>query len=511
MSAPAQSAGSAIRFEGIGKRFPGVIALQGVDLDLRRGEIHALIGENGAGKSTLIKILAGVVSPDDGVIRVSGRVVSISSPKDAHRLGISLVPQDALMVPELSIGRNILLGLESATARRGALSRSEREMIEAAMTKVGAAFDVEAPAKSLGVPELRLAQIARALLQSTDIMVLDEPTAVLSEPDADHLLERLDRLRSEGRAILYVTHRLSEVMRLADRTTILRDGRQVGVFKRGEITRDEMVRLIAREVHAPKPRTSDDSSKDTETAIPKIPRLVVRGLSARHRFADVDMVADAGRIVGIAGVQGSGHGALLRAIGGLDPVDGGRIEVDGERLPNGSVRRAVQRGVLTVPADRRGAAIVPALSVRSNLAISNRIRARARRWGLRSHAAEREMTKSYINDLAIRPRSTEIPIASLSGGNQQKAALARVLEGSASVLLIEEPTQGVDVSARSEIHGLLKRVARGTGCTVVIATSEFEELIDLAEDIHIMRSGRLVKHLPGSTATYHKILESALP
>ncbi len=495
----------ALQLSGIAKRFEGVVALEGVDLDMYPGEIHALLGENGAGKSTLIKVIAGVQPPDAGEIRVGGHLVAVPNPKEARQLGISLVPQDVLMVRELSIGRNILLGLETRGARRGGLSTTERALVDDALRKVGASFDATASTTSLSVPHLRLAQIARALIEAGRVMVLDEPTAVLSEPDADHLHERLQHFSDEGRAILYVTHRLSEVMRLADRLTILRDGRRVGVFRRGEISREEIVRLMT------KTSARDRAGATGLAAAPgKAPRLEVHSLTAWPSFSEVGFSVPPGRIVGLAGVQGSGHGHLLRAVAGVDPIDSGSVLVDGLSLPGASVRAAIGRGVLFVPADRRGAAIVPSLSVRANLAIGGRIREGARRWGLRWHRAERAMMQEYVDRLCIRPPSTETRIAHLSGGNQQKVALARALEGNAAVLLVEEPTQGIDIGAKAEIHALLRQLAQDRGCAIVIATSEFEELIGLAEEIHVMCAGRIVRTLPGHAASYHAILESAL-
>jgi ABC-type sugar transport system ATPase subunit len=501
---------SALGLRGIGKRFPGVIALDGIDLDLGRGEVHALLGENGAGKSTLIKILTGIYAPDSGHIERDGEHVTIPSPKAAQRLGISLVPQDVLFVPGLSVGRNILLGLEGPGARPGGLSPKERETVGAALEKVGASFGPETPTRSLSVPHLRLAQIARALIQAGDIMVLDEPTAVLSEPDADHLLERLDSLRAEGRAILYVTHRLSEVMRLADRMTILRDGRRVGEYRRGEIGRDDIVRLMTKDTSGAVPFEHEEDGASRVRPTTSGAGLVVRGLTSEGRFDPIDLAATPGAIIGIAGVQGSGHGALLRCLGGLDPVTGGEVMLDGERVPSGSVGASVRRGLLTVPADRRGAAIVPPQSVRANIALSGRIRPEARRFGLRWHGRERTMAEQYVRDLSVRPADPEARIANLSGGNQQKVAIARVIESRARVLLIEEPTQGVDVHAKREIHALLRRFARQEGGTVIVATSEFEELIGLADEIHVLCSGRLVRTIPGREATYRAILESAL-
>lgn len=497
--------------EGIGKQFPGVIALENVNLSLWSGEVHALLGENGAGKSTLIKILSGVCSPDQGRVLMNGKEVRITSPRDAQMLGISLVPQDTLSVPELSIGRNILLGMESGHSRRDSLTKTERERVLEALDRTGATFDPETPAKELGVPHLRLAQIARALLQPGKFMVLDEPTAVLSEPDAEHLLERLEALRNEGHAILYVTHRLSEAMQLADRTTILRDGKLIRAYERGELDRHETVQLIARDIGKKNQPNSARRAYTCNTSPNSPPRLEVHNLSRSGVFREISFSAQAGCIIGIAGVQGSGHGELLRAIGGIAPSTAGEVLIDGVSRNRDDPISSAKLGMLTIPADRRGAAIVPALSMRANIALSVRIREHARRWGLRNHTIEREITKEYISKLNIRPPMTEMQIGLLSGGNQQKVAIARILEGSPRVLVIEEPTQGIDVNAKAEIHALLQKVARKSGAVVLIATSEFEELLGLADDIHVMRSGKFSHHISGSQATYREILENALP
>jgi ABC-type sugar transport system ATPase subunit len=512
MTTPAIPGILALRLRAITKRFPGVTALDRVDLDLHRGEVHALVGENGAGKSTLIKILSGIYTADQGDFIVGESAVVVTRPSEASRLGITVVPQDILMVPDFSIGRNILLGGEAALARRGRLSGEERQTVAAALAKVGADFDPDTKTSSLGVPHLRLAQIARALIHPGEIMVLDEPTAVLSEPDAELLIERVMQFRAEGKAVLYVTHRLSEVVRMADRITILRDGKRVGLFLRGEVTRADIVRLMTKDVAV------GERGASPTAPTPAVPaadgdrtRLVVRGLSSDGRFFDANLSAAAGRIVGVAGVQGSGHGHFLRALAGVDRASGGDIILNDSALPLGSVRHAVAEGILLVPADRRGAAIVPSLSVRANLCLGDRIRLVARRFGLRWPQQERLMTEEYIKRLSVRPPYPETQIGALSGGNQQKIAIARALEGDARVLLIEEPTQGVDVGAKAEIHGLLRRVAAEKNCVVVIATSEFEELIGLADDVCVMRKGRMVAHFPGSEATYHRILENALP
>jgi len=500
-----------LRLFGLTKGFPGVLALDQVDLELHAGEVHALLGENGAGKSTLIKLLSGVYQPDAGRIELNNHPVSIHSPRDAQRHGISLVPQDILMVPDLSIGRNILLGIEASGAHRGRLSESESDRVNGALSKVGARFDLETPARRLSVPELRLAQIARGLLHGGGILVLDEPTAVLSEVDAGHLLDRLEALRDSAQAILYVTHRLSEVVRLADRITILRDGRRVGAYMRGTLNREEMVRLIARDIATtPQSAPTDSFAAHDPAALAAPPRLQVDKLSAYPGFEAVSLVLMPGQILGIAGVQGSGHGQLLRAIGGIDPVDSGTLLLDGELLPTGTPTRSVRAGVLTVPADRRGAGIVPEMSLRANLALSGRVRAAVRRFGLRWHDAERTAMQQYIQDLSIRPPDPDSLIGRLSGGNQQKVVLSRVLEACPRLLLVEEPTQGVDVAAKAEIHALLRAVVRQKDCAVIVATSEFEELPGLADSVQVMRAGQLGQPIHGAEINYHRILEQAL-
>jgi ABC-type sugar transport system ATPase subunit len=500
--------GTVLELQSITKRFPGVLALDDVTLALYPGEIHALLGENGAGKSTLIKILTGVYLADKGAITVDGREARIGTPKDALANGITLVPQDILIVPKLSIGRNILLGMEDWRSSALSLSPAERIKVNEALARLGVKLDLGVKASALNVPQLRLSQIARALLLSGHVMVLDEPTAVLSEPDSEHLLERLEAFRKEGKAILYVTHRLSEVMRLADRITILRDGKRVGHFRRGEVSRDDIVALMAKDGLR---RDEDMPSVAAPAATPGPMVLSVRDLSAAPKFRDINFEVREHEIVGIAGVQGSGHGELLRAIAGVDRASGGRVEVDGETVGLGSPRRAYHRGVLLVPADRRGSAIVPRQSLRENIILSGRVRRACRRFGLRWPRAERRMTETYVALFGVRPPLTETKIGTLSGGNQQKIVLARALESHARVLLIEEPTQGIDVRTKAEIHAMLRQVARERKCAVVVASSEFEELIGLAETIHVMRLGKLVKTVVGSGITYREILEYALP
>jgi ABC-type sugar transport system ATPase subunit len=490
--------------KGVCKSYPGVTALQGVDFILNAGEIHALLGENGAGKSTLVKIVSGVERPDAGALSLKGVQVEFATPRAARERGIAIVPQDIWMVPALSIGRNILLGMEGPWSPRGRLTSPERARVTRALRTVGVNVEPETPASALSVPQLRLAQVARSLLSDAEVIVLDEPTAVLAEPDAEQVLERLASLRDTGRGILYVTHRISEVMRIADRITLLRNGRPTGHFRRGEVERAELVALL---------------TKDAEPGVAEVPGpqtvglgggLEISGLAAAGRFAELSFTARGGEIVGLAGVQGAGQSALLRAISGLDPVDRGSVRVAGSALPRGDALAAFRHGVRYAPADRRREGIIGTLSISDNLALSPRVRRRCRRFGLRWADAEREMARQYVRHLDIRPSRVAVATRNLSGGNQQKVVVGRILESEPQVLLVEEPTQGVDLSAKRDIHRALRELAAVRRCAIIVASSDFEELMSLTDVIHVMRGGELVARLPAAEASYADLLAYAL-
>jgi ABC-type sugar transport system ATPase subunit len=492
--------------EGITKSFPGVRALDDVTFDVHRGEIHALVGENGAGKSTLIKVLDGLLLPDEGSIFLDGQEVLLHGVRDARRRGITVVPQDVLAVPELSIGRNILLGFERSVTRRGGLTAGERRVVREALQRSGATFNPSTRAGSMSVPEIRLAQIARTLLYPGDVIALDEPTAVLSEVDAEHLLQRLVSLREQGKAIIYVSHRLSEVLQIAQRVTVLRDGRNVGTYRREQVDREAVVALMAKP-----DRRVVEQTEATDTGPTSGGDLVleVSELTSPPSLLGVTLTARAGQIVGVAGVQGSGHGQLLRSIAGLDPFDGGSVAIAGRTISAGFIRDAYTAGAVLVPADRRRAAIVPLQNVRSNLVLP--IRTAARRLGLRLLGRERAVARRYIELFSVRTPSTEALAGGLSGGNQQKLALARAFESTPRLVLLEEPTQGIDINAKAEIRHLIRVLAREEGLAVVLATSEFEELLGLADVVHVMCLGRVVATLTAEEATYAKILQHALP
>jgi ABC-type sugar transport system ATPase subunit len=494
-----------VRLVDASKLYPGVRALDRVNLDFRAGEIHSIVGENGAGKSTLVKLLAGLERPSSGEILIDGASVRLRNPAAARKVGVRLVPQEASLVPNLSVGRNVLLGKEGRWSSRSRLTARERTTVVGALSRVGAEnLDIDELADTLPVASVRLSQIAATLIDPGKLLILDEPTAVLSDVDAERLLQRLETLREEGISILYVSHRLGEVQRLSDRTTVLRDGAVVGTFDRGAIDRAEMLRLMARST----------MSASTLTDGPELgeegePILMVNGLSRDGMFRDVSFQARAGEVIGIAGIQGSGHGQLVDVIAGAVEPHSGTVEVDGKIVPVGSRQPALRAGIRVVPEERRERGIVGPRSIRENMSIGFGSAGQAR--FVRRPNLERAITKQAIGDFGVYATSGEVAIGTLSGGNQQKVVIARVLASNPRVMLLSEPTQGIDVRAKAEILGILRRAARERGIAIVLASSEFEELLEFTDVIHVMRLGRLVETIPSRQASYSQVLEAAVP
>jgi ABC-type sugar transport system ATPase subunit len=506
LAANESSSQAALRVDSVTKAFPGVLALDRVSTTVTRGEVHAIVGENGAGKSTLVSILVGLMKPDNGFIALGGKPLRLRNPGDARRRGISYVPQQVEAVPNLSIGRNIMLGMEGFVANRGSLDRLEEETVRQALVRAGAAFDPSVPAAQLSVPEIRLAQIARALIQPGDVIILDEPTAVLSPTDADHLLQRLRTFREQGKAVVYISHRLTEVLGLADRITVLRDGRALGTFESAGLNRSKLIALMTKPDRAIRSK-ADTVQKPVDLHAPPI--LTVDNLNQAPHVHDVTLSISSGQIVGLAGVQGSGHGHVARLIAGLEQANSGAVEIAGRRLVTSSPLDAYNAGAVLVPADRRESGIVHTMNVQDNIVLPRRCR--AQRLGMRLRANEQAMSRRYVDQFEIRPNSLKTIARNLSGGNQQKVALARAWVSLPTVLLLEEPTQGIDVNAKEEVRALIEWLARGQGVGVLIATSEFDDILDLADVIHVMCLGRIVATLPGLNATYADVLQHALP
>lgn len=497
---------------GVSKHYPGVQALDDVDFEVRRNEIHALIGLNGAGKSTLVSILAGAERPDGGEIHLNGEAVSMAGPWDARAHGVVLVPQEVANNPSLSPGRNAMLGSERFWVRKDRLDDTERDRVREALDRLGAGFAETGDVEALSVPERRALQIAAGLVREGSLLVLDEPTAVLADADAEVLIARLKDLRGQGQGIVYVSHRLGEVLEIADRVTVLRDGRLVETVNVKDVDRERLIALMSGDDIRARKARENPSALVAETGAPAAtggdPLLRVRGLRAGAQVNDIDLDAQPGEVVALVGVQGAGQGRVLHAIAGKTESEAGTIEVGGETVRGATVESRYRAGLVLLPADRRSAGIVPLLDLQENIALPPR--SLSQRMGWRKRGREREVAGTYRDRFGIKTPGIRSRAGTLSGGNQQKVALARAIECRPQVLLLEEPTQGIDVHGKAEVAELIRELVKGEQRSAVIATSEIEEVLDLADVLYVMRRGRISAKLDPREATRGEVLEHAL-
>jgi ABC-type sugar transport system ATPase subunit len=481
-----------IELRRIGKQFGGVRALHDVSLTVEAGECHALMGENGAGKSTLGRILAGIHAPDAGELLIDGRPCAFRSPADAQAAGIAMVHQELAFCPDLSVAENLALGRwphRGPLVDRRALARRARELLSG----IGADLDVARPMRELSTAQEQRVQIAAAVGTGARAIVFDEPTSALTGADAERLYALIGTLRARGVTVLYVSHRIPEVFRLADRITVLRDGARVATLAREETSPQDLVRrMIGRELsgyHAGPP-----------PGPPGEELLEVQALGSPGRFADVGFRVCAREIVGLAGLVGAGRSEILRALFGLDDQARGRVKVAGRPLALGSPQAALEAGLALVPEDRKREGLVLSLGARANWSLAQLPALRRHAWparavGLVDGGAERRRAAAAFSAVDVRAASLEAPVAALSGGNQQKVVLARWLSTGARVLLVDEPTRGVDVGAKAAIHHLLAQRA-AAGDALVLVSSELDELLALSSRVLVVREGRLVAELP---------------
>ena len=484
-----------VEMQGITKAFGPVRVLEGVDFTLLPGEVHALMGENGAGKSTLIKILAGIHRPDAGSIRVDGQTVEIGSVADAERAGIAVIHQELNLIPELSVAENLFLGHEPA--RLGLLHRrAMRERARDWLTRVGLeALPVDTPVRRLSVGQQQLVEIARALGQHARVLVMDEPTTALTEHETTTLFALIRELRAQGAGIIYVSHRMEELFALCDRISVLRDGRLVGCRPVAGLSLDEVVRMmVGRPLKARFPQRERR---------PGAVRLKVEALGNRY-VRDVGFEVRAGEVLGIAGLMGAGRTEILRLLFGLARAESGRIELDGRSLLPRSPVEAIGAGLALVPEDRKTQGLVLDLSVRENITLA-RVPARA---GVIERRRERHLVSELIARLKIRTRDMEQAVRMLSGGNQQKVVLARWLALKPRVLLLDEPTRGVDVGGKAEIYELINALA-GQGTAIVMVSSELPEVLAMSDSILVMHEGRATALLNAADASQERIMLAA--
>ena len=472
-------------FKNIIKRFPGVLALDDVSFEIERGACHALIGENGAGKSTLGKILAGVYVADSGEILLDGNPIIAPNPLAARRLGIAMVHQELAFCPNLTVAENLCLG--ALPNRAGWLDRAEmRRQARAMLDEIGAELDVDMPIGLLSTGQEQLVQIAAALGTKAQVIVMDEPTSSLSVRESEHLFTLLAKLKQRGITVIYVSHRLEEIFRLCDAITVLRDGRQVATEKVSQTNPDRLVQqMVGREV---KQYTSQHLQRPLGEEL-----LRVENLSSPGKFRTISFTVSAGEILGFAGLVGAGRSEIAQAIFGLDPSATGKVFVRGKELRLGSVTAALRAGIGLLPEDRKRLGLVLSMNCRENTSLA--VLRRLSVAGFVRRKQERSLVQRYIEQLRVKTPSMDAPIAGLSGGNQQKIALAKWLARQCAILIVDEPTRGVDVGAKAEIHHLLDELAcQGLG--LVVISSELPEVMNLSRRIVVMRQGGIAGELP---------------
>ncbi|MEU2270822.1 sugar ABC transporter ATP-binding protein [Streptomyces olindensis] len=489
-----------LSMSGITKSFPGVRALDGVDLDVLAGEVHCLLGQNGAGKSTLIKVLAGAHQPDTGTIRWRGEDVTLRSPIAAMRLGIATIYQELDLVEHLSVAENVHLGHEPTAAGFVVRGKAAKESTAALLKRLGhAEIDPGRLVGELSAAQQQIVSMARALSHDVRLIVMDEPSAALDPDEVDNLFRIVGDLTAAGVAVVYISHRLEEIRRIGDRVTVLKDGRAVanGLPAKSTPTREVVALMTGRNVEYVFP-DRPDSPPAAE------PVLKVQGLSRQGEFETLDLDVRPGEIVGLAGLVGSGRSEILETVYGARKPTTGQVLVDGRPLKPGSVRAAVRAGLGLAPEERKAQALLMLESVTRNVSVSSM--SRFSRGGWIDRGAELGAARAATRELSLRPDNPSVPVRTLSGGNQQKAVLARWLLRGCKVLLLDEPTRGVDVGARAELYAVIRRLA-DEGLAVLLVSSEVPEVLGLADRVLVLREGRVVHTAPARELDEHRVLD----
>jgi rhamnose transport system ATP-binding protein len=487
----------------ISKSFAGVHALRRVSFDLRAGEVHALVGENGAGKSTLIKVITGAEQPDAGTLTASGHVVRHMTPAVSRTLGIAAIYQQPALFPDLTVAENIALALDTGSAWRPIDWASRRRAAIALLDRVGVTIEPDRLVDTLSMPEQQIVEIAKAIGANAKVVIMDEPTAALTDREVDHLFQAVRSLRRHGAGVIYISHRLDEVFALADRITVLRDGETIATRATKDVTRSELIAMmIGRELSTvfPKREIALGSLQDAA--------LEVRGLSNRAAgVRDVTFTVRRGEILGFAGLVGSGRTQVAETLFGLTPADAGTIVVRGTPIRIASPSDAIRSGLAYVPEDRRQHGVILDMSVATNASLASLTRVSTR--GLIERRVERASAQRYVDQFRIKASSLDVEVGTLSGGNQQKVALARWLSTEPSVLILDEPTQGVDVGSKAEIHALMQQLAE-RGLAIIMISSELPEILGMSDRVAVMRGGSIRAILDRNDATQSRVLALAL-
>lgn len=485
---------------GIEKSFPGVRAIKRGELELREGEVHALLGENGAGKSTMIKVLGGAHRPDAGSIKLRGEALRVHSPQDAARAGIAVIYQEFNLVPSLSAAANIFLGREPT--RGGLIAQTaERREAEALFRKLDAEIDPDAPCRTLTVAQQQLVEIAKALSQNARILVMDEPTAALSSREVEKLLALVRELRKQGLGIVYVSHRLDEVFAICDRATVMRDGEHIATEPIEALSRERLIELmVGRKLESEFPKRATQIGEE---------RLVVSGLARGKAVREIGFSMRRGEVLGLTGLVGAGRTEVARLLFGADRAEAGRIVLDGRELKIRSPRDAIRAGICLLTEDRKQQGLVLALPARENFGLPNL--KGFTRAGFVSEGSERTAFGRFVESMRIKIADQDQTTKNLSGGNQQKVVLAKWLQTNSEIVLIDEPTRGIDVGAKFEIYQLINELV-ANGKSVLMISSELPEALGMCDRILVMREGRISGEITDvARATQEDILRLATP
>ncbi|MGW3403491.1 sugar ABC transporter ATP-binding protein [Streptomyces zhihengii] len=497
------AAPTVLEARGVGKRFPGVVALDDVSFSLRAGESHALVGENGAGKSTLIKVLTGVYRPDGGELLLSGEPVSFARPFEAQQAGISTIYQEVNLVPLMSVARNIFLGREPRT-RLGLIDfpRMHREAAEL-LGGFGVTVDPRRPLHTLGIGTQQMVALARAVSVKAQVVIMDEPTSSLEPREVETLFRVIGDLRRKNIAVVYVSHRMDELYRVCERVTVLRDGRHIHTGDLADLDRVQLVSMmLGREISEVR-RHGVTSFGEEGHDIARTPVLTADSLSRRHQLDGVSLELHPGEVLGLGGLLGSGRSETARALAGALTLDSGEIAVGGARVGRLTPAGAIRAGISLLPEDRKADGIVPGLSVRENIVLA--AMPRLSRGGIVSRARQDRVVDIFMKRLRIKASSPEQKVGELSGGNQQKVLLARWLCLEPKVLLLDEPTRGIDVGAKAEVQALIDELAQ-EGLAVLLISSDIEELVEGADRIVVLRNGATAGELTGEQVGEQSLL-----
>jgi rhamnose transport system ATP-binding protein len=487
-----------VELRGLSKSYGGVHAVHEVSLQIEAGTVHALIGENGAGKSTLVKILTGVVQPDEGAVVVDGEPQRLGSPLAAHRLGIIAMYQEPTVFPDLTVAENIFAGRQPRGRLRSIDWGRMRSSADAQLRELGVEFEHDTPVRGLGVADRQLLEIAKALSANARLLIMDEPTAALSPNEVDNLFATVRSLSERGVAIVFISHRLEEVGAISDTVTILRDGRHVATRPANDLPQGEMVRLMV--------------GRSLDALFPKEPAQIgevvlrVDGLTRYGEFLDVSFELRRGEIVGLAGFVGSGRTEVARAIFGIDRLDSGEVFVDGKRFRPRSPRAALRRGIAYLPEDRLQQGLVQSMSIAMNGSMA--VLPEITPTGFLRPWRERALARRYMDELRIKATSPTQVVHNLSGGNQQKVVLSKWLAANPRILILDEPTHGVDVGTKADVHRTISQLAAG-GLAILLISSELLEVLGMSDRVLVMREGRLVAEIPRAEATEERVIEAA--